>query len=351
MYLGKRPVRISIIVITVILIFCSLATVSDYQNVQNSFAKNAQTPHLLNIAHRGASSIAPENTIAAAEKAFQVGADLWELDVQITKDKELILMHDKTLKRTTNVEEIFPDRETYSVDEFTLEEIKMLDAGSWFIRTDPFDEIDAGNVSLQDQQHYQGVPVPTLYEALNFTKKHNWEVIVEIKPITGPYVLVNKLSEMIVEKIVDLVAAMNMEEDVIIASFDHALIKKVKAIKPSIRGAILVNSPLLDPLNRLRKTGADIYAVSSRIFQSEKAEKIQETGYDVFVWTVDSRSKLLSLLNSSGVSGIITNYPQFLHELISASSYTQTQQRNESFILVALIVVCYALVSKMLAML
>ena len=70
---------------------------------------------VLNIAHRGASSLAPENTLSAARKGLAVGADMWELDVQLTADGELIVIHDSTLKRTSNVEDLFPHRRPWQV--------------------------------------------------------------------------------------------------------------------------------------------------------------------------------------------------------------------------------------------
>ena len=94
------------------------------------FTKNQNRP--LNIAHRGARSLAPENTLAAARKGLEVGADMWELDIQMTADGELIVIHDNTLKRTSNVREVFPKRKPWLVHEFTLDEIRLLDFGSWW---------------------------------------------------------------------------------------------------------------------------------------------------------------------------------------------------------------------------
>lgn len=91
------------------------------------------------VAHRGASAYAPEHTLAAYRLALEQGADYVEQDLQITKDGVLVCLHDLTLERTTNVEETFPDRhrlergaKTWNVSDFTLAEIKRLDAGSWF---------------------------------------------------------------------------------------------------------------------------------------------------------------------------------------------------------------------------
>jgi glycerophosphoryl diester phosphodiesterase len=101
----------------------------------------AQYTSKTNIAHRGASAYAPEHTAAAYRLALEQGADYVEQDLQITKDGVLVCLHDMTLERTTNVAEVFPDRfrterfrKTWPVADFTLAEVKRLDAGSWFDR-------------------------------------------------------------------------------------------------------------------------------------------------------------------------------------------------------------------------
>ena len=81
------------------------------------------------IAHGGARSLAPENTLAAARKAHALGADLWETDVAITADGQLVLMHDDAMMRTTDVADRFPDRVPAPFSTYTLAEIRTLDAG------------------------------------------------------------------------------------------------------------------------------------------------------------------------------------------------------------------------------
>ncbi|HXG63874.1 MAG TPA: glycerophosphodiester phosphodiesterase family protein [Blastocatellia bacterium] len=123
----------------------------------------------LNVAHRGASAYAPEHTLASYMLAVQQGADFVELDLQVTKDGALVCLHDAELSRTTNVAEIFPDRTTmrdparggnpkrgWYVIDFTLAEIKRLDAGSWFNRANPFAAKPA----------YAKERIPTLREAI-----------------------------------------------------------------------------------------------------------------------------------------------------------------------------------------
>ena len=104
---------------------------------------DAQTPKKVNVAHRGASGYAPEHTLTSYRLALEMGADYVEQDLAVTKDGVLICLHDPTLDRTTNVEELFPNRSTtvtwegktvrsWLANDFTLAEIKQLDAGSWF---------------------------------------------------------------------------------------------------------------------------------------------------------------------------------------------------------------------------
>jgi glycerophosphoryl diester phosphodiesterase len=138
----------------------------------------------VNIAHRGASAYAPEHTLAAYTLALEMGADYVEQDLQVTRDGVLVCMHDTTLDRTTNVEEVFPDRATevelrgelrqvWRVADFTLAEIKTLDAGSWFgpefadERVPTFQEaIDLvkGRAGM-----YPETKAPEAYEALGLT--------------------------------------------------------------------------------------------------------------------------------------------------------------------------------------
>jgi glycerophosphoryl diester phosphodiesterase len=113
---------------------------------------NGQTPPSSGarlIAHRGASAYAPEHTLAAYRLAVQQGADYVEQDLAVTKDGVLICLHDDSLARTTNVEELFPDRSPWLAVDFSLAEVKQLDAGSWF---DP---------------RFAGERIPTWEEAVN----------------------------------------------------------------------------------------------------------------------------------------------------------------------------------------
>jgi len=120
---------------------------------------------MVNIAHRGASAYAPEHTLEAYRLAIEMGADYVEQDLQLTRDGVLVCLHDTTLERTTNVEDVFSDRSTeiqvrgqtrriWRVADFSLAEIKRLDAGSWFGAA------------------FAGARVPTFQDALDLVKGH-----------------------------------------------------------------------------------------------------------------------------------------------------------------------------------
>jgi len=118
------------------------------------------------LAHRGASMLAPENTLGAAELAAEYQAFGFESDVRISLDGIPFLMHDETLARTTNIAEVFPNRVEDRAESFTMDELKELNAGLWFIQKDPYETIDKGFVSQNQLSINQGQGIPTLAEAL-----------------------------------------------------------------------------------------------------------------------------------------------------------------------------------------
>ncbi len=279
----------------------------------------------LNIAHRGARSIAPENTLIAAKKAHQAGADMWETDVQLTEDDELVLIHDDTLERTTDVEEVYPERTSYRVDDFTLEEIKRLDAGSWFVDTDPFGEIESGDVSRSDLEEFSGVRVPTLREGLELTRELGWKVNLELKTIEGPFLTVQKRVDFLVKGVISLVEELGMEKDVMLSSFDHSLVKLARGLSPEIPGAILVKEPESGVVETLRASRAEIYNISGEVLNDggqgiKNLKKLKEAGSDfkVNVWTVNEPEDLMEVVNSPYVDGVFTDYPDRLASIIDS---------------------------------
>lgn len=248
----------------------------------------------LAIAHRGASSVAPENTIAAVEKAIEIGSEWVEIDIFATLDRELVVLHDRTVDRTTDG--------TGHISELRLEEVERLDAGSWF------------------GQEFAGEPLPTLREVLEVTRDRAI-LLIEMKPAG------------LEAATVDLVRELGMEDQVAIQSFNHSSIATVKRLAPEIPGIILINRPEHSDdreraaewmVQRARTFGADAVAVQYAHVTHELVSLAREAGLQVYPWTVNSRSGLLTMMQMN-VDGIITDYPQTLKELLSFVSYTEAQ--------------------------
>lgn len=272
---------------------------------------------VINIAHRGARSVAPENTLLAARKAHESGADAWETDVQFTADQSLVLMHDDTLERTTNVESIYPDRESYAVKEFTLEEIRELDAGSWFVESDPFGVIAEGKVSRSEIKEIRRVKVPTLREALELTKRLDWKVNLEIKPLESK-------ANILAEKVVGLVERMDMDNQVIISSFDHSIVRFVGELNLGISLGVLVKEAQPGVLELMRENGAKFYNISGEALDQRQAlvnlKKLKEAeeGFEVNVYTVNEQDDLESLVKNPLIEGIFTDFPGRLNSIMSS---------------------------------
>ncbi|MEW5726013.1 MAG: glycerophosphodiester phosphodiesterase family protein, partial [Thermodesulfobacteriota bacterium] len=154
------------------------------------------------VGHRGAASLAPENTLSSARKALSTGADMWELDVALSADDVPFLIHDDHLRRTSDAPQVFPDRSPWRPDQFTWEELRRLDFGSWYATKDPFGQIAQGAVSPEEAAAFRGLKAPSLAEALAFTRERNWRVNVEIKDLSdapGP----GRVVRLVVERILD----------------------------------------------------------------------------------------------------------------------------------------------------
>lgn len=262
------------------------------------------------VAHRGARSVAPENTLLAAQRAYELHAGQWELDVQETKDGELIVLHDPGLIRTSDAAKRFPLKFFWQVKNFTLAEVKELDAGSWYLKKDPFGEIGNGTVTSEDQLLIQNVSFPTLREALELTQDYGWSINIEIKDVTG-----TPGDADIVQKVVALIEEMDMVNQVLISSFKHEYLVQVKTLNPEIKTAALVTE-MEDPVKLLQDIGADaINPDYNKIKDLGIIKTIRDAGYDVYVWTINDEETMIRFINA-GVSGIITDYPQLMTEVL-----------------------------------
>lgn len=260
----------------------------------------------LNIAHRGARSLAPENTLAAAARALHAGAHMWELDVVMTRDGTPLVLHDSTLVRTSNVRDVFPGRRPWSVHDFTLAEIRRLDFGSWFVQQDPFGEIGRGGIPPAETESFRGIGAPTLAEALDFTRRHGWAVNVEIKDLSG-----TPGHGVVVQAVISLVNSMGMSREVLISSFNHAYLEEARRLDPRAQLGVLTHRRLPDPVTLLRRLGALCYHPKLSALVTGEACRLKDEGFHTLVWVANDPRTFLRLRREQ-VSGIFTDFPQRL---------------------------------------
>lgn len=256
------------------------------------------------IAHRGARSLAPENTLAAARKALEVGADLWETDVAVTNDGELILFHDDSLARTTDVKARFPDRDPWHFTTFTLSELLLLDAGSWFEKADPFGRIAAGLVGREELLAYRNEKIPTLSEALCFTRDASFHVNLELKRLSPPME-----NFPVVERVLAMIDDAGIDYDrVIISSFNHEWLREVQARNPSLAIQALIGYSEIGPLD-WGDLEFETYNARSTLIDENQVRAITEKGISVNLFTVNEEDEMLRF-TEAGAAGLITDFPQ-----------------------------------------
>lgn len=293
------------------LVACSSDQITSIDTNWEENPMPANDSKVMIIAHRGARSLAPENTISAAKRAFENHADGWELDVAMSIDGELVVLHDDTLERTSNVTEIFPDRSPWSIYDFSLEDIKKLDSGTWFVESDPFEQIAQGIVSSENIGEYKGETIPTLREALIYTKDNHWWVNIEIKDASGTLA-----DAVIVSKVVALVEELEMQDQVLISSFNFEYLKKVKNINKDLPTGVLVNKIIMDPLALMKELDAQAFHPWMKVTYEKQVKLLLEEGYAVNVWTVNEETDMQNLIEM-GVTGIFTDFPQRAFTLLN----------------------------------
>jgi glycerophosphoryl diester phosphodiesterase len=233
-------------------------------------------PSILNIAHRGASGTAPENTLTAFRAAIAAGAAMCELDVQPTRDHALVVIHDDTVDRTTDGQG--------AVKEMTLAELKRLDAGARF-------------APRRDE------PIPTLDEVFAATADQ-CALNIELK------------SGQVEEEVVALMRKWKALETSMVSSFDWVRLARVRELEVAVRIGVLAEKNLPRMFDAAAQLSA--YAVNPRydLVTSELCNTAHARGLKVLVWTVDV-PELMRLLIGCGVDGIMTNYPARLQEVLS----------------------------------
>lgn len=306
-----------------LLAFSAFITVSIIQAAQTSPQQNGKK---ILVAHRGASAYAPEHTLAAYRLALEQGADYVEQDLQITKDGVLVCLHDLTLERTTNVEEVFPARFREDVSEdqmpgsqaakhwyvadFTLAEIKRLDAGAWF------------------NEKFKGAQMPTWQEAIELVRGR-----AGLYPETkGPEVYgkrgfdMEKLTlEMLKKNKLDRPNA-DAKTPVIIQSFSHASLQKMRfELKTKLPLVLLINADpqkqwlSVEGMKKIKEFANGIGPAKVLLNAEPKiVEWAHQTGLTVTPYTFrssatgrfkDVREEMKYFLFTLGVDAVFTDNP------------------------------------------
>jgi glycerophosphoryl diester phosphodiesterase len=238
------------------------------------------------VGHRGAAGCAPENTLAAFCEGLAQRADIIELDVQLSADGHVVAFHDDQLDRTTNGQG--------RVSEKTLAELKALDAGSWF---DP---------------RFAGEPIPTLEKVLTWAKDRV-PLFVELK-YAGRVDPGAALDDAVVAQIV----AHAMLDQVMVISFNHRALRRVKARVPGLATGALYGLPVADPVALAREVGADAVMPLCHIVTVQDVAACHAVGLAVNVWGPFADYAALS---AAGVDCVNADHPaQVRHDFFKEES-------------------------------
>jgi glycerophosphoryl diester phosphodiesterase len=231
---------------------------------------------VLNIAHRGASGTFPENTLSAFRAAIDAGADMCELDVQLTRDGAVVVIHDETVDRTTDG--------NGEVAELTLEELKRLDAGAKF---------KGGAI--------KGERIPTLDEVFAVTGKCGLNIELKAGGLE--------------HQVAQIMQARNAWGDSIVSSFDWEYLKKIQQLHFNVRIALLAEEKPVDLM--MNAVAMRAHSINPRwdMVTADLCKAAHERGLQVYTWTVDSDARMRAL-TECGVDGIMTNFPERLRTVM-----------------------------------
>jgi glycerophosphoryl diester phosphodiesterase len=237
---------------------------------------------VLTIAHRGSSGERPENTMIAFKRSIEEGSDAIELDIQLSKDNEIIVCHDTTVNRTTNG--------TGYIRDMDLSTLKQLDAGSWFAK------------------QFAGETLPLLNEVFELVPNHIL-INVEIK---------NKYEGHLLRPLLELIKKYNRTDSVVISSFDHKFLKLLKLQEPKLKVGVLISCNMVNVMKYIDSMEIEVYSIhpNYKFIDKEDIQEAVKRGIEVFPYTIDSNESLLTAINS-GVTGIMTNYPSRLEKIKS----------------------------------
>jgi glycerophosphoryl diester phosphodiesterase len=259
-------------------------------HAQGTKAPGAARPEKKPIvtAHRGFSGQYPENTLAAFRGAIEAGSDRIELDVHLTRDGQVVVIHDDTLERTAAGQGNVADR--------TLAELRQLDAGAWFA------------------PRFAGERIPTLAEVLDLCRGRIFVNIELKKGKALPYTL-----EELADRTLAVVEQAGMEGQVLFSSFAPAALERVRAVAPRLPLALIVDKPWDRPEEPGRGALYGALNCKTTVLNAENVRRARAAGIEIHVWTVNAPEAMERFI-ALGVDGIITNHPDRLIEILKRRS-------------------------------
>ncbi|CAM5736320.1 Hydrolase OS=Streptomyces tendae OX=1932 GN=GUR47_23375 PE=4 SV=1 [Streptomyces tendae] len=245
------------------------------------------------IAHRGSSGMAPENTAAAIDLAVRQRADHVEIDVQRTKDGKLVNFHDCTMERTTDIEDLYPDRPRYRVSDFTWNELRRLDAGTWF------------------HPRYTGERIITLDTVIQHLQHTPTGLLAEISPCSQYGTTIATDLATTLHNKPDYLRKALARHQLAVQSFQTDDAHTFHTAQPDIPIGILdADRPTDTELLELSQW-ADQINPQHTVTDQTLVDRVHQLGMDINVWTVDEPGAIRTM-TGLGVDGIITDYPQTL---------------------------------------
>ena len=259
-----------------------------YQVITGKANLNIEHTRKMEItAHRGASIKYPENTMAAFRGAKKLGADWIELDVQQTKDKQIVVSHDTNLNRVTGVNK--------DIIDMNYSEIKKLDAGSFF------------------NKKFKGEKIPLLKEVLEFAKKNNIRLNIELKP-TGKEKNFEK-------QVVDLIKEYNFEDRCVVTSQVYNVLKKIKKYDKDIK-TVYVMSIAIGKITDAKY--ADAFSIEATNVTETQVSRVHNAGKELYAWTVNKEESINKMIDMN-VDNIITDNIKLGVDLVEKSKRTNIE--------------------------
>ncbi len=241
------------------------------------------------IAHRGASAEAPENTLAAFRRAVEIGADLIELDVRFSRDRAVVVFHDRKLDRTTDGRGPVASR--------TLRELQSLDAGTSF------------------SPAYAGERIPLLDEVLVELRSSPPRLFIEIKIDPGEEAVREELTPAVLR----LVHDRGWRERATVASFDRESLRLARRLDPGVSAGLIFSDPEAWEREAVGGyDGLDVLCARWNIVSEERTSRARAAGREVYAWTIDREEELRPVL-AAGVDAAASNHPRWLKERLARS--------------------------------